>query len=30
MAHVILILIALVMDVGSWGGGHRHYRSRQA
>ena len=30
MAHLVLILIALVMDVGSWGGSHRHYRSRAA
>jgi hypothetical protein len=30
MAHVILILVALVFDVSAWGGGHVHYRSRQA
>jgi hypothetical protein len=28
MAHLIVILVALVFDVGAWGGGHRHYRRR--
>ena len=30
MAHVILILVALVMDVGAWGGSQRHYRTTRA
>ena len=30
MAHVILILVALVFDVGAWGGGRVHYRRREA
>jgi hypothetical protein len=28
MAHLIVMLIALLIDFGAWRGGHRHYRSR--
>jgi hypothetical protein len=28
MAHLIIMLIAVIVDVGAWGGSHRHYRSR--
>jgi len=30
MSHLIVILVALVVDVGAWGGGRSHYRSREA
>lgn len=30
MSHLILILVALLFDVGAWGGSRRHYRSRSA
>jgi hypothetical protein len=30
MSHLIIILVALVFDVGAWGGSHRHYRRREA
>jgi hypothetical protein len=29
MVHVVLMLIAVICDVGAWGGGHRHYRTRR-
>jgi hypothetical protein len=28
MPHVIIMLVALVIDLGAWRGGHKHYRSR--
>ena len=28
MPHLIIMLVALLIDVGAWGGSHRHYRSR--
>jgi hypothetical protein len=28
MAHLVIMLVALLTDVGAWGGGHRHYKSR--
>jgi drug/metabolite transporter (DMT)-like permease len=30
MGHLIVMIVALVFDVGAWGGGHRHYRTRRA
>ena len=30
MAHLILILVALAIDIGAWSGGSSRYRSRQA
>lgn len=30
MSHLIVILVALLFDVGAWGGGRSHYRSREA
>jgi hypothetical protein len=29
MAHLVIMLVALLIDVGAWGGGHKHYRSRR-
>jgi formate hydrogenlyase subunit 3/multisubunit Na+/H+ antiporter MnhD subunit len=28
MGHVVIVLVALLMDAGSWGGSHKHYRAR--
>lgn len=28
MPHLIIMLMALLVDFGAWGGSHRHYRSR--
>jgi hypothetical protein len=28
MAHLILIIVAILFDVGAWGGSGKHYRSR--
>ena len=28
MAHVVIMLVALLTDFGAWGGGHRHFRKR--
>ena len=28
MPHLILMLVALLIDVGAWGGSHRHMRRR--
>lgn len=28
MPHLIIMLVALVVDLGSWKGGHRQYRTR--
>ena len=30
MVSLIIMIIAVVVDLGAWGGGHRHYRSRWA
>jgi hypothetical protein len=29
MAHLVIMLVALLIDVGAWGGGHRHYKRRE-
>jgi hypothetical protein len=28
MAHLIIMIIAVLADLGAWGGSHKHYRSR--
>jgi hypothetical protein len=28
MVHLVIMLVALLVDFGAWGGSHRHYRSR--
>jgi hypothetical protein len=28
MAHLVIMLIALLVDFGAWGGSHKHYRAR--
>lgn len=28
MAHLVIMIVAVLIDVGAWGGSHRHYRSR--
>ena len=28
IAHIVIMIIALLTDFGAWGGGHRHYRKR--
>jgi hypothetical protein len=28
MPHLIIMLLALLIDVGAWGGSHRHYSRR--
>ena len=28
MGHLIVMLVALVIDIGAWGGSHKHYRRR--
>jgi putative effector of murein hydrolase LrgA (UPF0299 family) len=28
IAHLVIMLVALLIDFGAWGGSHKHYRSR--
>jgi hypothetical protein len=28
MAHLVIVLVALLVDVGAWGGSRKHYRAR--
>jgi hypothetical protein len=28
MVHLVIMIVALLIDVGAWGGGRRHYRNR--
>jgi formate hydrogenlyase subunit 3/multisubunit Na+/H+ antiporter MnhD subunit len=28
MGHLVIVLVSLLMDAGSWGGSHKHYRAR--
>jgi len=28
MPHLVIMIVAILIDIGAWGGGHKHYRSR--
>ncbi len=28
MVHLVIMIVALLVDFGAWGGGHRHYKRK--